>query len=390
MPSAVPVVYLIDSLGPGGAQRQLVELVKRVDRALIAPTVVVYYDIPHFRRELEAAGVDVHVLRKRDRVGVSFLTKLARFLRGRDVALVHSFLVTPNVYARLVKALGLVRCIVTSERNVSIADRPARLFLERRLWRLSDRIIANAEGVREVLIARAGVDRERVRVVHNGIDVEKIGLSHRDKIDAIRRRVLPGGLGFLVGLVGRICPQKGHRFLIEALPALHRAAPGTAIRFAFWGEVIDAGYLRSLESRIEVLGLSADVHFMGLEQDIASVLAACDCVVLPSLWEGFPNALLEAMAAARPVVATRIVDNHRIVEDGVTGFLVAPGASEELAERIGRIVTMSAGERMSMGMAARTFVGRHYGVDRMVEGTLAVYRELGLFASDVEETPGGR
>jgi glycosyltransferase involved in cell wall biosynthesis len=186
------------------------------------------------------------------------------------------------------------------------------------------------------------------------------------------------GDGALVGLIGRLADQKNHRLLLDASAELkntHRVGP---LKIGFWGQETQAGYRRMLEARISRLGLSGDVHFFKPEKDMASVYAACDLVVLPSLFEGFPNVVMEGMAAGRIVIATDIVDNAALIKTGVNGFLIRTESVRALADALNTFLRMSPVARRDMGRNAREYVADNFSIEAMVRNTLAVYEEAGV------------
>jgi glycosyltransferase involved in cell wall biosynthesis len=373
------VVYLIDSLTSGGAQRQLVELVKGLDKTRIVPSVVTYHDIPFFRKELTDAGIPVSCINKKDKIGLSFLNGFLDELRREKPDFIHSFLNVPNIYARIAKLLGDVKGVVTSERNVSINDRFGLKVGEKLTWRLSNAIIANAHAVKDILTARIGIDPSKIRVVHNGVDPVRFRKVNLKKMSEIRQKCQAFRQNsILIGLVGRIAPQKNHLGLVKAIRWLLNKNPNLDLRVGFWGKVTHQAYGQTLKRAVEELRLRERVFFLGAENDMASVYAACDAVVLPSLWEGFPNVALEAMSAGRPVIASAIVDNKKIVDDGIDGFLVEPGSVDNLASAIQKVIELPKSERIALSKRASEKVIKEYSIARMVENTMQVYREFEL------------
>jgi glycosyltransferase involved in cell wall biosynthesis len=165
--------------------------------------------------------------------------------------------------------------------------------------------------------------------------------------------------------VARLESQKDHATLIEAVPRVPDA------RFVLVGE---GGERRALESRARALGVSDRVRFLGLRGDIADLLAISDVFVLPSLYEGLPLSILEAMAAGKPVVASSIPGIDEVVVDGETGLLVPPRDPAALAASI-RLLLTDSDLRVRLGDAGRERVHGTFSLERMVEGVVAVYQE---------------
>ena len=177
---------------------------------------------------------------------------------------------------------------------------------------------------------------------------------------------------------GRICEQKGQIYLVEACRFIKAKSPSFKFRVCFWGVEDEKEYCELVRNRIALYDLKRHFVFGGVESDVASALAACDLVVLPSLWEGFPNALLETMAAGRPAIATRIADNEKIVDNNETGFLVAPGNPEELADKILYVSEVDGKRKKEIGINAQKSIDHNYGINKLVERTMKVYSDTGM------------
>lgn len=373
------IIYLIDSLASGGAQRQLIKLVSKIDKSLINPLVIVYHDIPFFRKELLDANVPLLTIKKNDKIGVSFFFKFVLEVRRQRPLIIHSFLNVPNIYARLAKLFCPIQAIVTSERNISLTDRYELKIAEMITWRLSNIIITNTHKTKDILINKIGIDSHKIRVIYNGIEDELLLNFNQNKVDCIRKKCrAKNKRTFLIGLIGRVVPQKNHIGLIEAIKRVKTLIPDIELRVGFWGSKPDKNYFETLKRIIDDAKLSNDVFFFGIERDIASVYAACDIVVLPSLWEGLPNVVLEAMSAKRLVIASDIVDNSRIIFDGIDGFLFQSQSVESLVETLLKTIQLPEMEKKTIRELARKKVLKDYSIEEMVEKTMTVYRELGL------------
>jgi glycosyltransferase involved in cell wall biosynthesis len=381
----VNTVYLIDSLERGGAQRQLVELVKGVDKSVINPHVVVYHDIMDFKEDLDRAGIPVWCLHKREKTGLFFLLKFLFFLSRHKISLIHSFLNIPNFYARMAKVVFPSISVVTSERNVSITHSKVHTTLERKTWWLSDKIIVNAGKIKEILVDEVAVAPQRISVINNGIDLETFSTTNETLVKTIRDKLLPEKESLLIGLVGRMCEQKGQCYAVEAAKHLQSCHPELNFRICFWGSEDDSVYVEALKRTIVKENLTEKVVLAGVHNDIPSVMQASDLLILPSLWEGFPNVLLEAMVSRTPVIATAIVDNKQIVDDGRTGFLVEPGNPVALADKIIAFSRMSSAAVQEMTRMAHDSIASRFSKEIMVQNTLKVYEDADSLAAAGDE-----
>lgn len=256
---------------------------------------------------------------------------------------------------------------VVSTRRVDFAVK--RNFLSRRTYRYPcQHYIAISTGVRDVLV-RGGVDSSRIDVVHSGV-APLVARAAANR-DALRDELglQPGEIA--VGNVGALTDHKGQRYLIEAAPAVLRAFPQS--RFFILGE----GELRGdLERRIERLGLGGRVVLVGYVPQARERLGAFDVYVHPSHLEGLGTAILDAMLAGLPVVATGTGGIPDVVVEGETGLLVPPRDADALARRLIELLGMKEEERRAMADRGRLCAETRFSADAMVEGTLAVYRKL--------------
>jgi len=231
--------------------------------------------------------------------------------------------------------------------------------------RAVDAVIAISEGVRAALV-RVGVRTERIRVVPSGIDAARLAAPPHARA-AVRREWGLGDEDVAVVVVGALEARKGHAVLLGAAAALAPAAP--RLRYVFCGEGRQAEALARAAA-----ALDGAVEMVGFRRDVAACLAAADVVALPSLQEGLGVAALEAMAAGRPVVASRVGGLAEAVVHEETGLLVPPGDPTALATALVRLAR-DPGLRARLGAAGRARVLARYTAARMAEGTLACYED---------------
>jgi glycosyltransferase involved in cell wall biosynthesis len=230
-------------------------------------------------------------------------------------------------------------------------------------------IIAISDHVARFTIARGVRQPSRVRRVYHGLETPVTDELEREGA-RIRRELGVAAGDFLVGNVGRLAPQKGQRHLIGAMPMLLARVPSAHALIAGGGDLED--YLRDLADEV---GVAERVHVLGPRRDVPALMHAIDAFVMPSIWEGFGLVLLEAMAAARPIVASRVATIPEVVVDGETGLLVPPGDAAALAEALARLAA-SSDLRRELGERGRERLSREFSVEKMVGDTELLYREL--------------
>jgi len=370
----VKVLYLIDSLTSGGAQRQLVTLLGALDRTAVAPHIALYYPHDRFRPEVDRLGVPVHALGALGARDPRVVLRLTRLLRRERYDVVHSYLRTPGVLARLAALGRSAPAVIVSHRSVDLGHSPARLSLERALASRADAFIVNAEAVRQCLEALVPRSRGRIHVVPNGISWSDTSDEVAREAGRLREEWAFGGSDILLGVVGRVEAPKDPHLLIDALVGLPEA--GLDRLSVVWvGATTDRGLKRSVEERVAALSPRPGFRFVGELRSIETVYCAIDCLVLPSRWEGFPNAVLEAQAHGVPVIATDVGDVREIVEDGATGWIVPPEDPVALRAAVKKLVDTPAAERAEMGRSG-TAVRERYSADLLAARTVDVYRRV--------------
>jgi len=237
---------------------------------------------------------------------------------------------------------------------------------DRLVARCVDRVIAVSEAAAAFLVRGKGYPAAKVVVVPNGRDLSRF-TPGRDR-EAARKELGVDRHTPLAGVVGRLEPQKGHAWLLQAWPDVLRHLPDARL------VVIGDGALRQpLESRARAAGVAGSVLFTGFRTDVPRLLDAVDVVVLPSLYEGMPLTAIEAAAMARPVVATAVDGTPEVVRDGETGLLVPPADAPALARALAALLRDPDGARR-LGAAARARALARFDLARQVERTAAVYR----------------
>jgi glycosyltransferase involved in cell wall biosynthesis len=276
---------------------------------------------------------------------------VARAARGVD--LVHTHLVHADVYG----ALG-ARALVSTKHN----DDPFRAgpfrFVERALTRRAGRVVAITHALARFLVERVGLPREKVTTIHYGLD-DLARPWGRNPADPVGEDVP------LLLAVCRLEPQKGVDVAVHALARLREVEP--AAELVVLGEGPERGRLEGLARELDV-----PVHLLGRVPDVAAWLRRADVLVHPARWEGFGLALLEAMLAQLPVVATNVSSIPEIVADGETGLLVAPDDPAALADALARVLD----DPGTFGAAGRERARAEFSVARMAEQTLAVYDQV--------------
>jgi glycosyltransferase involved in cell wall biosynthesis len=366
------VLLFIPNLQQGGAERQILELMTRLPPRF-ETTLCLYEDVVHYREYLPP-GEPRHVLGTR-RMGRRGLRKLVEVLQQEKPDILHSYRDKANFWARIATRRAAVPVVVTAVR--SRAMHVMHLATEWWLSRLSDRVIANSEGVRRELVDLAGVAPEKVQLLHNFVDLEKFRPPTAEERTAARARwgLAPGEVALL--LPGRVGLQKHQIGLALALAKLKRAGRLPAnVRVLLAGRNRDRLVAAVLPRLLAWLGLAEVVRFLGTVSEMLSLYHAADALVLPSLFEGLPNAVLEAHACGLPAVVSHAANIDGIVVHGESGFEAPTFDHDALAEAVARMLAASADERRAMGERGRAHVAATFSVDRVLDETVRLYDGL--------------
>jgi len=387
-PARPRVLILTVGFGVGGAEQLILMTAPRLRDAGFEITVAALKGRGPIARELEAAGVRCVALDGRGRGDFLVVGRLLRFLRAEPVEILHAHLFPANLAARLAGRAAGVPIVITAHHDTDVWNRPSHRLMELLTAGMSDRTVACSEAVRRYVLERYGLPEAKVVTLRNAIVVPALV---DDPVVRARQRAGFGAApaDLLIGTLGRLEePKKGLSFFLRAASLVARQRPQA--RFVLVG----GGPARKrLEALAQAAGLTGSTVFAGERRDVAALLPAFDVFVQPSLWEGFGLTLLEAMAAARPVIASRVGGVPEIVRDGRDGLLVPPGDTEALAGAILRVLG-DPDLAARLGRAGRERVETSFAIDDLVRDTVALYRGLlgtlhGAPAA-VPEAPPGR
>jgi L-malate glycosyltransferase len=304
--------------------------------------------------------------------------KFAKYIKRNRIHIVQTYGFYPNVFAIPAARLAGTPIIVASIRDTVDFLTPMQRRVQKFICRLADRIVVNAEAIRQRLIAD-GYPQDQVTVIPNGIHLSRF--ARNGGSSRLRNELGLPPHAPLVAVLARLNRMKGVEYFLEAATIVCRRFPEA--RFLIVGEgrtvvnnqVVDSPYKGEMEDYAVRLGLGERVVFTGLRRDVPEVLSEAAVSVLPSLSEGLSNTLLESMAVGVPVVATRVGGNPEVVQDGVTGLLIPPRDPAALAQAICRLLEDPQLARR-FGAAGQQRVSAHFSIEQMVSKTERLYVEL--------------
>ncbi|MGE5570045.1 MAG: glycosyltransferase family 4 protein [Rhodospirillales bacterium] len=363
------VLHLISSSGFYGAENMLLTLAK-AQRCQGWKVVVGVFEnsgrpggeLPeHARRAcLQVASVPCD-----GRIDLGVVGRLRKLIRGLDISVLHTHGYKADLYG-YAAARGLRVGLISTCHNWTNETRALRLYaaLDRRVLARFPLVAAVSPRVAGAL-RRAGVPANRLRMIANGVDIERFRLAAGE----LRGELARGG-GPVIGMAGRLVPSKGFDDVIAVAPEVLSCAPGAT--FALLGDGPHRAALEVLASKTNV---AKTFVFLGQRNDSERFYASIDIFVLPSYNEGMPMTVLEAMAAGKPVIATRTGSIPGIVRHGETGLLYAPGDRKALASALAQLAT-DPGLARPMGARGQQAAAREHSADAMARRYLGAYEEL--------------
>jgi glycosyltransferase involved in cell wall biosynthesis len=364
----IRVLHIITSLVVGGAERLVVSAANGLPRARFEQAICVLIERGPLAADAAATGIPVFCIGEFPglRHPLAF-ARLVRTIRAFRPAIVHTHLQSANLYGRLASRLAGVPIVVATEHNVYTAKARRYVMVERWLARMTDALVAVSGEVRQFLSDQIGVAPSAIRVIRNGVAVPAPSPAG---VTALRTRIGGADAGIVLGTIASLTAKKGHAFLLRAVAQLRDR--GVTCTLVLAG---DGPERPGLEALTHELGLTGRVQYLGTVPQPADVLAAIDVFVLPSLVEGLPLALLEAMLAGTAVVATAVGGVPEVVESGVNGLLVPAGNEAALADAIARLIG-SPELRARLGASAKATIERGYTEAQYLASLSALYLDL--------------
>ncbi|MGI0016318.1 MAG: glycosyltransferase, partial [Nitrososphaera sp.] len=348
--------------GPGGAEKMLTSLVENLDRSRYRSVVCLLRD-GWLRHQLQSRGIETMVIPQHYSLDFVWLFRLAQLLKERFIRVMHAHEFAMNVYGSLLSKITGIPIIATVHGKSYYWVKWRRRMAYRFVARQSI-MVAVSEDLKRFLMRQVTIHPDNIRVVHNGIDL------HRYAADDLRntiRKELGINARPVIGTVGNLYAVKGQAYLLRACAIVAKDFPDFVLLVAGRGE-----QLASLDAEARCLGIGGNVKFLGFREDIPTLLQAMDVFVLPSVSEGLPLSILEAMALEKPVVASNVGGIPEVVKNGITGYLVPPKDPEALAENI-LLLLHHTQLAAHLGTSGRRRVQEAFSLEQMIQEYQSLY-----------------
>ncbi len=359
------ICYIIGQLGKGGAERQLYELVKGIDKNKFNPVVISLSKGGYWAKEFRKLNIQIIELHRSGNREFLRLFKIVKLLKAIQPTIVHTYMFSGNSYGRIAAIITRVPIIIASERNLPVIGKDKNYYMiciDKLLAFFSHAIICNSFMASQSLIDVYSFNVEKVFTVQNGIDISAFVKETKSNLQKkLAKKV--------VGTIGSLSSQKNQILFLDMAKIVIESFNRMDLIFLIVGE----GPLRfKLEKYSEDLGISNHVVFTGESDDIPNILKNIDVFVLTSLYEGMANVIMEAMLSGLPIVATDVGGNSELIIEDVTGFLCPSNDAKSLSDKV---ITLLNDEMKtkSMGQLGKMRILKEFNLERMIRETEDIY-----------------
>lgn len=360
------ILHLIETGGPGGAEKVLIDLASGFNDGRFESIVCLRKE-GWLSGELIKRGIETHVFSENEVNDIVFLVKLLEIVQKRRVSIIHAHEFLMNAYSTFIGILSRKPVLTTVHGKSYYCEAWRRMLMMRFASRFS-RMITVSNDLLHFLVEMTGIKPHRLKTIYNGIDLA--AFKPASSVKPTRLSIGINENDFVIGTVGNLYLIKGHTYLINAIPIIVREVQNVVFLFAGRGDQEE-----HLRTETVNLGIQSKVKFLGFRSNVPELLSLMDVFVLPSLGECLPLSILEAMAMCVPPVVTDVGGNKEIIENGKTGYLVPPGDTEALAEKI-LFLLRDKGAAEAIGRDARKKVEEKFSLELMLANYDSMYRSL--------------
>ena len=366
------ILIVTESSVPGGAETVVLNIAKNLNRDRFNVSVVLFRP-GWLLDQLMEFGVDVHVMESTRSFDFGFVMGLRRFCRDRRINLINSHLPGANMYCSMVGMLARIPVITTVHNELVMPGYEERFvtiknFLTRNF---ATRHVLVAEYLKDEYITKGKYSADSIEIIRNGIHFRP--QPDESTLDDLRKELSIGELDILIGNVANFDPPKGHNHLVEVAALVCKKNP--QIKFLLIGDERDGEIANPLKEKVALLGLTDRILFLGFRTDVPKLLYLLDIFVLTSISEGLPLSIIEAKAAAKPIVATDVGGVSEVVADGQNGYLVPHGGESIMADRLIKLANDSS-LRQSMGTNGYEEARAMFSMETMIDKYQVLFERM--------------
>ena len=365
------ILLYIETSGPGGAETVLINIAKNLDRTKYNP-VVVLHKSRWLHEQLQKLEIETIILPCQRSWDIGFLFRFIKLCRRKKIDVIHAHLFGASLYATLATIFLRIPVVATFHNEMFLPGRAERyLGLKNFLIRkLASKIVLVADYMKDEYLAIGKYPPGKMLTIYNGLSYDE---SSGEDLDRIRSELKINSDTPVIGHVANFRPPKGHLYLIEAARQVCGIFPQA--RFLLVGEQGDGTILSEVKNKITEYGLDNNVKLLGFRSDVSLLLRVMDIFVLSSISEGHPLSVVEAMMAARPVVATDVGGLAEIIDNGKTGYLVEPKNPNALAEKLLALL-QDRSKAEQIGARGREIANERFSMKSMMQSYEHLYDQL--------------
>lgn len=354
----IRIVHLTTDSAIGGTERMILAVANNLDANRFSSFVVTLKGGGPLERLCTERGIPFASVNMRSKYDIIALFKLLPLLKSLNADVLHTYLFHANVVGRIIGRLCRTPVVISGQRNIDGWRKWYHNLLDKITARWCDLIISNSEAGKQFLIESVGLFDKKISVVHNGIAVSRFMTASKSQTYQDTTVIV---------CVASLRPKKGHRYLLEAV---------TGLKHPFELYLIGSGSEESsLKALCRSLNIDNHVHFEGVQDDVVPYLHQADIFILPSLWEGLPVALMEAMCCGVACIATDVGGVNELIAHEKEGLLIEPGSVQAIQHAL-HVLISDADKRKKLGYSAQLKIETCFSQKKMIESLEALYQHL--------------
>ena len=361
------ITYLITDLDIGGAENSLYQLVIHLNQEKFSPIVYSLSGEGKIAEKLRSKGIEVVCLGAKNKLDITVFFKLIKLLKKQKPQILHTYLFHANFVGRIAGRIAGIPIIISSIRTME-KQKWHHVYLDMLTCWMVDKEVCVSKDVERFVRKYARIPAPKLTTIYNGIDFADLHIAKNT--EEKKRALSVNQFNPIIGTVGHLTVAKGVIYLLKAFKLVLEDFPNACLLIV--GEGHQEKKLKKLALE---LNINSSVKFLGFREDAIDIMNTMDVFILPSLWEGMPNVILEACALGKPVVSTLTGGANEIIIDGKTGFLVSPKDWRNLAHCV-KSLLKNQKMREELGNRGKEFVSRNFSLGRMVEDTEKLYEEF--------------
>ena len=363
----IKIIYFLNSISYGGVEKHVIDIINNIDQKKFRPFLVCPEDVlPGLTKKLHKTDVELHSIRIRSYFDFKEIAKFLSLIKKIKPEIVHAHLYFAGRFATPLSKMMGVPCIIETGHIVENWRKGYKqifLLLDIISCFFVDNVIAVSNAVKDYFIRYKKVPSKKISVIHNWCELDKFNVDQYDEQFQSQKKAaekIPPDC-MIISLIGRLDEQKGHKYLLAALPKVLKKYSNFIVLF-----IGDGNLKNELISLTKKMNITDKVRFLGFREDIPELISITDIIVLPSLYEGLPLTLIEASAMGKPIIASNVDGTPDIVQDGITGLLFEKEDSEQLAKNLLQLLNDSS-YAANMGIKGKEFVKNNFDCHKQID-----------------------